>query len=475
MTTGTGLPVDLNGLPLTIAGVANTSFNGTFSVTTTGPNSLTYANAGTDGTSTGGTVAALTGGYVLYPMAEVLGVLNAQTKVVDGQLTLAANTVPWAAGDAVEEPHYFEESVMADVQYINQSVPRATVQTRAGLQYENNVGPGLHGWSILNNSAASNYFGNGGTRGAPDAALEVNGVWSQSLEAQAGENGVFRLHCNSHGCGKWNSTYNLFQLDSAAGNDYVTYQPPTSAMTINMRGANYSFSPQGMTAGIVNATTLNAGTLAATTLNAGAVSATSLNVNSSTVTPQILSFVAPNLSTGSQFCQGFGRSLTSHNSTFYCWWNAAVPYGSLETYAGGDPLQVLGSSVWLNGGPVAIGSSAAIGTSLPGLLNVGSNAQFQVDGNGNVKAANFAGILSGRTAVIGGSALAPGTCTSGTVSVPGAVVGTPVAVSASDGSLPGGLIVLNAAVTTANTVTVQACAVGAATPAAVSYNVRVLQ
>ena len=64
---------------------------------------------------------------------------------------------------------------------------------------------------------------------------------------------------------------------------------------------------------------------------------------------------------------------------------------------------------------------------------------------------------------------------SGTVTVTNASVGAPVAVSASDGSLPNGLSVLSAAVGSPGVVTVQVCAVAATTPAAKSYNVRVLQ
>ena len=99
VTTAGNLPVDVNGLTLTVAGVADSSYNGSFAVTTTGPNTLTYAQTGANSTSTGGTVAELTGGYALYPMAEVLGVFDAATKSVDGQMTLAPNTVPWAAND----------------------------------------------------------------------------------------------------------------------------------------------------------------------------------------------------------------------------------------------------------------------------------------------------------------------------------------------------------------------------------------
>ena len=92
-----------------------------------------------------------------------------------------------------------------------------------------------------------------------------------------------------------------------------------------------------------------------------------------------------------------------------------------------------------------------------------------------VTASNFNGVLGGTTGVIGGTALTAGTCASGTASVAGAAVGTPVLVSASDGSLPSGLTLLSAAVTAANTVSVQVCAVSAMTPTAVSYTVRVVQ
>ena len=96
---------------------------------------------GANSTSTGGTVAKLTGGYVLYPMAEVLGVFDAATKSVDGQLTLAPNTVPWAANDPVEEPHYYQEAISADTSIIGQTTPRPEFADGRG-EYQGNVGPG---------------------------------------------------------------------------------------------------------------------------------------------------------------------------------------------------------------------------------------------------------------------------------------------------------------------------------------------
>jgi len=87
--------------------------------------------------------------------------------------------------------------------------------------------------------------------------------------------------------------------------------------------------------------------------------------------------------------------------------------------------------------------------------------------------------LSGTTGSIGGSLLAgAGSCVTGTATVTGVgagnfPIGSPVAVAASDGSLPNGLVTLSAAATGANTVTVSICAIAAVTPAAKNYSVAV--
>jgi hypothetical protein len=270
VTTAGSQPVDLNGLTMTVSGVADSSYNGSFTVTSTGPNTLTYSQSGANSTSTGGTVAKLTGGYVLYPMAEVVGVFDTAANSIDGKLTLAPNTVPWAANDAVEEPHYYQQLVGADVTFVGQTTPRPTIAQAAGVQYESNVGPGLSGWTVTNAAPATNYFGSGGTHSAPHAAFQAHGIWQRTMDMQAGEENVFSVHCNSHGCGRWNSGYNLFELDSSAGVDTESYQPGTSTLALGLRGASYQFSPQAFTAG-----TINVGTVNATRLN-GALSAAQL-------------------------------------------------------------------------------------------------------------------------------------------------------------------------------------------------------
>ncbi len=277
VTTAGNMPVDLNGLTLTVAGVADSSYNGSFQVTTTGPNTLTYADTGANSTSSGGTIGILTGGYVLYPMAEVLSVFDPATKTVDGQMTLAPNIVAWAANDPVEEPHYYQGQVMADMEYIGQTTPRPTVRAAAGIQYQQNVSNVITGWSIENAAPASSYYGNGGTHQVPAIAYEETGIWRQTMSAQAGEQSVFSIHCNSHGCGKWNSSYDLFELDSNAGVDTENYQPLTSTLNLNLRGTNYTFTPQAFTAGTINAGTINATTVNAATLT-GSVAASQLPV-----------------------------------------------------------------------------------------------------------------------------------------------------------------------------------------------------
>jgi hypothetical protein len=275
LTTSSPLPLDLNGLSLTISGVNDSSYDGTFPVTTTSSTTLTYPQSGANSTSINGTASLVTGGFALYPMAEVLSVFDPTAKSVNGFLSLAPNTVAWATGDTVEEPHFFQEAVSADTTYVTQTTPRQTTYTRAGVAYQGNNGPGLQGWSITNATPASNYFGNGGTHSAPDFAYQVSGVWNRSMVLQAGEQSAFTVNCNSHGCGKWNSPFNLFELQSSVGTDTIQWQPGSSTLAFNLRGAPYSFSPSGLTTGTINATTLN-GALSAANITSGTIAAARL-------------------------------------------------------------------------------------------------------------------------------------------------------------------------------------------------------
>lgn len=251
---------DMNGLPVTISGVADTSFDGSFIITTTGANSFTYTNTGANGSSSGGTAQYVTGGFNLYPGAEVWGVLNPTTNAVDGgNITISPNTVQWAANDPVEEPHYFLSKTTDREVTVQQTMPRRNY----GYDWMNTMllagsnGPSVGGIYIWNQTPASTYYGNGGSLLPPSVGIRIDGAWQNGLILPGvdGTNGaVLNIGCNSHGCGKWNSNYNLFELKSNAGIDTVGYNPLTNTMSIHMQGAAYNFTPTALAAPRVSAT-----------------------------------------------------------------------------------------------------------------------------------------------------------------------------------------------------------------------------
>jgi hypothetical protein len=263
-TLAGNLPVDVNGLTMTVSGVADASYNGSFQMTSQNANVVTYTVTGADSTSSGGTLTFLNGSYVLYPMAEVLSVYDASAKQIDGQFTLAANTVAWAPGDALEEPHYYQQLTAADTELITQYVPRPIQYSSAGKLYQGEVGPGMRGWQVQNGVPASNYLGAGGTHQLPDDGYVVAGPWTRDLELDAGTESLIRAHCNIHGCNRWNSGYSLFLLDSATGMDSLYYAPNLSTAIWTLGGQGYIFSPSGFTA-----TNVKASTVATTTMTAG--------------------------------------------------------------------------------------------------------------------------------------------------------------------------------------------------------------
>ena len=215
---------------------------------------------GANSTSTGGTVSKLTGGYALYPMAEVLGVFDAATKSVDGQLTLAANTVPWAANDPVEEPHYYQQHVAADSTFVGQTTPRPTISQTAGVQYEAERWARADGWTMQTPCRRRTILGNGGTHTVPGAAYVAQGIWQRTMDDAGGRTERVFGSLQLAWLRKWNSGYDLFELDSNASVDTVVVSAETSTLQMSMRGTAYQFSPQAFTAGTINAGTVNATT-----------------------------------------------------------------------------------------------------------------------------------------------------------------------------------------------------------------------
>ena len=416
LTAAGSFPYDLNGLSLTVSGVADTSYNGTFAVTTTGGNTLSYVNTGANSSSTGGNVGILTGGFNLYPMAEVLSVANPATAQVDGTMTLAPNTVAWAAGDAVEEPHYHQQLVSPDTEVVTQYVPRPIQYSSSGKSYNGQNGPGLRGWQVTNSTAASNYLGAGGTHQPPDDAYVSAGVWNNTFEVDAGEQAVLRVHCNLRTCSRWDSAYSLFALDSHIGQDFVTYDPNSDTAVWNMAGIASSFSPAGFYSPTVNAPTLystkisggGSGTLDGLVIGSTApsqgtfsssVSATGATLTASnTVSGTAIPFAAycPNGTAGQPCLIPVGRSFSANNVGFLAWQPAG--FFQMQTYNNGSPIQIGGSvinttaSLMVNNGAVVnqLGNTCSAGIS----LCVNSGSTMTVDTNGNVTAQTYHETLS---------------------------------------------------------------------------------
>lgn len=357
-TLSSNVTADLNGLTVTVAGAADASFNGSFVMTSTAANQFTYTQTGPNASTTGGSVAYQNGSYVLYPMAEVLSVLNTTTNTVDGTFVLSPNLVAWAAGDPVEEPHFYTLREGSDIAQVTQYMPRGSTEQQAGIQFNGTVGTGISGWMVNNNGSASQYYGNGGTHAPPAAALLVKGTWNNALDMQAGETSTFNVRCNSHGCTKWNSIYNLFSLQSSAGVDTVTYSPSTSTMTYTLRGTPYSLSPTGLTAGTINATTLNV-----TRIN-GMQTATSADVGGVTLGPAATSSALANVASS-----GSASDLTS---------------GTL------DPARLPSSAL----GGVCASNVAYSAT--PTFAVTCANATFHIPLTGTVTSESFTGLSAGQ-------------------------------------------------------------------------------
>jgi hypothetical protein len=129
-----------------------------------------------------------------------------------------------------------------------------------------------------------------------------------------------------------------------------------------------------------------------------------------------------------------------------------------------------------SGSSISNGSGAPTGACVSGSVYTDSatgNAWTCTGGAWKLSATS--GIMSGTTGSIGGSLLALGSCSSGTATVTGAVVGMPAVATPSDGTNIAGLgVVITATVTSSNTVTVNVCALVSLTPASKTYTVRIV-
>ena len=171
-----------------------------------------------------------------------------------------------------------------------------------------------------------------------------------------------------------------------------------------------------------------------------------------------------------------GAYYTGTLANYYSANSVFVGYNTMA-YASSDTNEtVIGYNAVGNGSnTTTLGNSSITATYYFGSLNNANGPVIPISVLGNT--GNSAGyvelVLTGTTGTITGTTLTA-SCDSGTASVPGAIVGHPVAVSSATGVDLGAAFSLRASVTSTGTVTVYVCAPVSGTPASLAYNVWVL-
>jgi hypothetical protein len=183
------------------------------------------------------------------------------------------------------------------------------------------------------------------------------------------------MRCNSHGCNRWNSAYNLFALQSNGSRyDTVNYTPSTSTMTFNMNGALYTMSPTSLSAGTINATTLNV-----TRIN-GMQAATSGSIGGVTLGSAATASVLANVATSGSAADLAGLAPSATVDTT----NASnITSGTL------DPARLPA------GYSSGVCASNVPYSATPAFAVTCANATFHVPLNGNITSASFTGLAAG--------------------------------------------------------------------------------
>jgi len=188
---GGGCQNAYNLLPVTIS-TSNSTYNGTYPITAVtcpplsgGATTFTYtpspAPSGTIPTT--GTVSYTNQQYTLYPEARVNSVYDTSNNRVDGNFYVQPNTVAWANGDAVREPHYPELAINASVPQVTQfTLNQGYSGPGDGVIYNGlAITNGQPGFMVGNNAPSNFYVGHGGTLAVPTDAFNAAGVWGNDL------------------------------------------------------------------------------------------------------------------------------------------------------------------------------------------------------------------------------------------------------------------------------------------------------
>ncbi|HZY63274.1 MAG TPA: hypothetical protein VFE38_12190, partial [Edaphobacter sp.] len=221
-----------------IADATDSSFNGTVHLPEYKDDlnvELKWSQSGPDSAAASATINMPTAyyGFHLYPGAEVLG------PQVEGGVPLEPNSVDWAAGDTIENPHNPSFAM-------NGRMTELTQNTLSSGNNSNGFRRGFRGAGIsgnyypsiwTNDNPCSLYVGCGGTLepirwntyGGPYSVLTKLG------NAPLNQGTLFNVGCDIRGCDH-KAPYRLFELQ----NGYMQYDPADGTFTVpHMAAASF--------------------------------------------------------------------------------------------------------------------------------------------------------------------------------------------------------------------------------------------
>jgi len=212
-----------------IAGATDPSFNGavTSPVYKNGQNiSLSWKQAGPDSTAASATIDLPdeSYGFHLYPGAEILA------PRVSGKVQLEPNTVNWAAGDVIENPHNPSFQMRFRMNLVEQHTLPSGVDSHA--EWWGFIGAGISAnfrparW--INNNPCNMYVGCGGTLAPIIWTIHHGpyGVLQRVDSAPMNGGALFNIGCDLLGCDH-PAPYSLFEMQ----NGRILYDPATSTVS----------------------------------------------------------------------------------------------------------------------------------------------------------------------------------------------------------------------------------------------------
>jgi hypothetical protein len=446
--------------------------------------------------------------YGIYPYAQTYSVLvnNGTTYSATGTTVYATMMDPskWQSGDLVENELFIHDLIHDGFTWVAKYGTMNSRNFRASSD-RNYLGLGGSDSAerITNQNNAhmfpsrNNPPGNNKGYMPPPTVFEFYGPWRTWFRGQqpypagfsnapAGtllttRGSIFEVGCTTSfgvgvDCGNSRDDYNLFKMSGSPaggnGTDEVYYSPDNRTYyftnQVRIQSGN---SVAGSSPGVPNLTVDGTVTVSGvgTTGGVGAITTPGITITN----PANIPAVAP---IGTTFTSGTWTLTTPANQ--YNGWvncNGGGLNFTLPLAPKSGELIIFRNIFTSTGSPCHINSSSGIGNNATvTTLDFARGQTVAVRWDGTAWRIDSQSGIAGLTGSIGGGALTAGTCTTGTATITGVLPGSPVAVSASDGTLPDPLIVLRGAVTAADTVTVQLCAISAVTPAAKTYNVRVI-